>query len=88
MVDAVHNRPTEMIMLVFLFVLNSNVATKVANIIKVEYAFVVNVEILDLTIIEMIVKRYLLQILFRVLIQVPIIVGCTTVVIVEIFVCQ
>ena len=47
----VYNRATKMIMLVFLFVLNSNVATKIAAIIKV-------------------------------------IVGCTTIVIVKIFVCK
>ena len=61
----VHNRPTEMIMLVFLFVLNSDVGIKVTAIIKVEYAFVVNVEILDHIFIDMVVERYLLQILCR-----------------------
>ena len=53
-------RPTKVIVLIFLFVLDSNVATKFASIIKVEYVFVVNVEILDLTTIDMVVERYLL----------------------------
>ena len=56
----VHNRPTKMIMLVFLFVLNSNVTTKVATIIKVEYVLVVNVEILDLISIDIVVECYIL----------------------------
>ena len=56
----VYSRPIKVIVLIFLFVLDSNVATKVPTIIKVEYVFVVNVEILDLTTINMVVDRYLL----------------------------
>ena len=47
-----------MIMLAFLFVLNSNFATKIAAIIKVEYIFVINVEILDLIVIDMVVTAF------------------------------
>ena len=77
-----------MILFVFLFVLYSNVVTKIATIIEMKYVFVVDVEILDLIVIDMVIKCYLLQILFRFLTQVPISVGCTTVVIVEIIVCK
>ena len=54
-------RSTKVIVLIFLFVLDSNVAPKIPTIIMVEYVFVVNVEILDLTTINMVVKRYFIR---------------------------
>ena len=61
----VYDMATKMILLVFLFVLNFNVVTKITTINEVTYVFVVDVDILDLIIIDMVVKCYLLQILFR-----------------------
>ena len=56
----VRYRPTKVVVLIFLFVLNSNVATEVPIIVKVKYDFVVNIEILHLSTIDMVVELYLL----------------------------
>ena len=52
--------PTKVFVLIFLIVLNSNVAMEELTIVKVMYVFIGNVEVLYLSTIDMVVGCYLL----------------------------